>query len=725
MIARSLVVLSLIVAGCAYHPRTLPSPASPEPVQPAPEGEPGLQAGFGRADITPPPGVGLFGFGPEGRRARGYRHRLYARALMLQDAAGERIAFVVADLGVISPLLHRLVAARVVQQARIGADRLILSATHTHAGPSHFLSAKLLNENGSSVAGFDSVMVEFLAQRIASALSEAAADLRRARAAWAMVPVWGFTRNRSYDAFMLNTPQPSLPSPPPGMQLDERHRAVDPTWTMLRVDLLDPDDGIYRPAGALSIFAIHGTANPSVNDLFDGDIQAPVQRGLERHIDGLNNISGGFRAHAVHLFANGTVGDVSPVWPEISRCPPPKLRRGRRPGGPRRPPAPEEWQPAPPERIALCLIAARDFIDSTGDSLTAHAIAIFDSLGSRLRGDLRIARAFRTLRLRGASAPDALCEPRVGSATLIGADDGYTRFHKWRLLGFIPVGLEQGGSAIDTEARGCHREKRVAFGFLGLAGVIIGKHGLPEVAQLTVVRVGEMLIAAVPAEMTVGAGAEVKDSMRHAGEAVGITADSIAIIGLANGDLRYITTSDEYKAQRYEGASTLYGPESAAVLAKEFGRLMTELATSQDTQAVVPIDPIVAYPGKHQSIFPDSASGPAVDRISRAITSVSCSDDTVVIRWIDAYPGRLVPADSPVLRIERETLSGWAPELWDDDPHLEVRAIRPRGDRGYLWEARWTARRAAGKYRVVLTTRKGLPEIEGSAFASCQSRSDH
>ena len=68
-----------LILGCGgEHPTlTLPAPLSPPP-QPA---STGLRAGFGRADITPPPGVGLAGYSLENQQARGYRHRLYARAI--------------------------------------------------------------------------------------------------------------------------------------------------------------------------------------------------------------------------------------------------------------------------------------------------------------------------------------------------------------------------------------------------------------------------------------------------------------------------------------------------------------------------------------------------------------------------------------------------------------------------------------------------------------------
>jgi neutral ceramidase len=126
--------LGVLSCGGGWHQLALPTPLSPRPTG----GTARLHAGFGRADITPPPGVGLGGNGPEGLVATGYRHRLYARALLLEDPGGERIALVVLDQAHVSANLHRLAAERLVHTAGIGADRLIVSATHTHSGSSHF-----------------------------------------------------------------------------------------------------------------------------------------------------------------------------------------------------------------------------------------------------------------------------------------------------------------------------------------------------------------------------------------------------------------------------------------------------------------------------------------------------------------------------------------------------------------------------------------------------------
>ena len=158
------VAVTMLACGPARE-IALPAPAPHQPVS----GD-RLRAGFGRADITPPPGLGLGGNGPEGRQARGWRTRLYARALVLQDARGERLALVVADLAHISTLLQRRVAELLPAELGISADNLLLSATHTHSGPGHFYEATEFNLNGSSVVGFDQKVTDFLAHRIAGAI---------------------------------------------------------------------------------------------------------------------------------------------------------------------------------------------------------------------------------------------------------------------------------------------------------------------------------------------------------------------------------------------------------------------------------------------------------------------------------------------------------------------------------------------------------------------------
>src|SRR2546429_6540709 len=116
-------------------------------------------------------------------------------------------------------------------------------------------------------------MVEFLVPRLAHAVLDEPRDVRLARVAWSATEVWGHTRNRSYEAFLRDKPEWTPPAAvTPG--LDPAHRAVNPLWTLLRVDQRGRGaDSAYRPAGALSVVALHRTADAPANVLLDAGLQ--------------------------------------------------------------------------------------------------------------------------------------------------------------------------------------------------------------------------------------------------------------------------------------------------------------------------------------------------------------------------------------------------------------------------------------------------------------------
>ena len=125
------------------------------------------------------------------------------------------------------------------------------------------------------------------------------------------------------------------------------------------------------------------------------------------------------------------------------------------------------------------------------------------------------------------------------------------------------------------------------------------------------------------------------------------------------------------------------------------------------------VDSITAYPGKSHVILPRRTAGPPPERVTRAVVGQACAGDTLVVRWRDLHPGRLVPADGPLLRIERLVGERWDTVVWDDDRELEIRAVHSLGGQGYVWEARWHHPARAGPYRVVLVARPGLAEVTG------------
>lgn len=53
----------------------------------------------------------------------------------------------------------------------------------------------------------------------------------------------------------------------------------------------------------------------------------------------------------------------------------------------------------------------------------------------------------------------------------------------------------------------------------------------------------------------------------------------VSIAGLSNSYSSYVTTYEEYQAQRYEAASTLFGPHTLSAYLQEFNRLAKDMVT--------------------------------------------------------------------------------------------------------------------------------------------------
>src|SRR5215468_1358483 len=93
-----------------------------------------LTAGVARADITPPPGVDLWGYSDRKGPATSVLDPLYARALVLDDGRNA-VAIVTLDLGrTFGQAQMNLVRERVRREYRI--NEVMFIASHTHSGPS-------------------------------------------------------------------------------------------------------------------------------------------------------------------------------------------------------------------------------------------------------------------------------------------------------------------------------------------------------------------------------------------------------------------------------------------------------------------------------------------------------------------------------------------------------------------------------------------------------------
>jgi neutral ceramidase len=86
----------------------------------------------------------------------------------------------------------------------------------------------------------------------------------------------------------------------------------------------------------------------------------------------------------------------------------------------------------------------------------------------------------------------------------------------------------------------------------------------PDIVDIQLLRVGQFFIIVSPSEATTMSGRRWKAAVKSAAVEMSLTAaEPEVVLGApANSYAHYVATEEEYGIQRYEGASTLYGPNT-------------------------------------------------------------------------------------------------------------------------------------------------------------------
>jgi hypothetical protein len=150
------------------------------------------RAGFAKIRITPPLGVELAGYGVYlERRATEVHDDLFARALALEDDAGERVLLLSLDLVGLSWELSGAISAQAAAAADLAVEHVLISCTHTHSGP-----APLTLEGWGQM---EPSYVSSIPVQCANAAREAMAALHPVQIGTAQSTVWalGFNRVRA------------------------------------------------------------------------------------------------------------------------------------------------------------------------------------------------------------------------------------------------------------------------------------------------------------------------------------------------------------------------------------------------------------------------------------------------------------------------------------------------------------------------------------------------
>ncbi len=252
---------------------------------PAAEGEdqPYVTVGFASVDLTPDKPVPLGGYAArKGALSTGVHDKIMARAIALRAGRRSAIVLVSLDLLGVSADVRRAVAEQLGPAWLEAVDhpkdatgpRLILTATHTHAGPGGLSDAPAWRP---MMGTYDKALRTEMIKRTASCVREALKRTEPAYIRMASAPVAALQRNRRREDGPLA-----------------------PNLGVLRIE-----DASRKLIGAVVHYAAHPTILPAQTREISADWPGAVVRKLEAKHPGM---------HAMVLA--GALGDIAPRVPQ-------------------------------------------------------------------------------------------------------------------------------------------------------------------------------------------------------------------------------------------------------------------------------------------------------------------------------------------------------------------------------------------------------------------------
>ena len=122
------------------------------------------------------------------------------------------------------------------------------------------------------------------------------------------------------------------------------------------------------------------------------------------------------------------------------------------------------------------------------------------------------------------------------------------------------------------------------------------RSNVPRAVPLMALQVGDRMVVSVPGEMTEEMGRRVRHAVEQAAAGHGVV--RAVISGLANEYADYFTTPEEYDAQHYEGAATVYGRASSVALQETLVQLTPRLGQRAQGAEALRVRPAQRHQGE-------------------------------------------------------------------------------------------------------------------------------
>ncbi|WP_333716560.1 neutral/alkaline ceramidase [Gordonia sp. (in: high G+C Gram-positive bacteria)] len=613
----------------------------------------GYLVGCGRADMTGAiAGQGMMGYSDTEQVTQGLRQRCWARAYVIVDAStGERVVFVNADIACIFQSHHMGLMPRL--RKRFGglyAERNVnLNATHNHnsCGGTAWDFAYSI-----AAFGFKKNSYEAEVDGLFRAIVAAHDNLAPGTVSIGRGELHNASRNRSRGAFDLNP------------KADRAHfpNAIDPQVTVLRLRQGGND------IGAITWFPTHGTSLTDANRLISADNKGYASYLWEQDQPGV-----------IASFPQTNAGDMTPNLNLIKM----------RPSGPT------------DDHTRNCEIIGRRQYDA--------GRAAFSRSTPMGRGGVDAVIRYvdmSAVRVSGDFTPDG--RPAATTPAMFGASAAATSTedNTRSQLAFLQEGaknplVHRFGATSEPSIAPWIRDMQSPKLILVPLGLLPPSPWVPHVVPLQIMRIGQLVLVAVPAEMTIVAGLRLR---KVVADAMRVAVDDVLIQGYSNAYTQYVTTPEEYDAQQYEGGETMYGRYTLPAYLQEFDALGSALRSGRDLgRGPAPLD----KSGFQPDLLPPVPSDRPVagHRFGDVLTPPRAAyrtGRTVTVRFVGAHPNNDFHTGGTYLDVQRADGPEWVTVADDNDWSTTLRWARPGGSTDTsVITVEWTIPDdAAGRYRI-------------------------
>ncbi|KAK6169103.1 hypothetical protein SNE40_020219 [Patella caerulea] len=577
------------------------------------------------------------GYANPSQTSHGIHIRQYSRTFIVGDNGNKtRVVFVNVDACMLSQGVKLEVIKRLkALYGNLYNERNVcISGIHTHSGPGGFHQYLLYDITS---LGFVKESFEPLVAGITESIRKAHESIQPGNIYTNNGELLDSNINRSPTSYLNN----------PAAERKKYNYDVDKNMTVLKFV-----DANNKGIGMISWFAVHCTSMNNTNGYISSD-----NKGYAAQLFELKMNKGALMGEGpfVAAFAQSNEGDVSPNT-KGPKC----IDTGKPCDTP---------TSTCNGRNEQCIASGpgKDMFDSTriiAQNQYNKALELYNSATVKINGPVDFRHTYvdmTNVRVKVNSTTTVkTCKPAMGFAFAAGTTDGPGAFNfkqgsnKTNLFwDFIRDFLH----TPSPEQEACHDPKPILLDTGEITRPYLWQ---PTIVDTQIFRIGQLAIIAVPAEFTTMSGRRMRNAVESALKAGGLPKDTISVIaGLSNDYADYVATFEEYQKQRYEAASTIYGPYTLQAYIQEFTKLATDLTTgTASPPGPNPPDLISKQLAFLPPVIYDTSGSRNYGDVTLDAEASYKPNTTVTVKFVGANPRNDIKLGKTFLTVERKEANG-------------------------------------------------------------------